>query len=40
MYLVLISLNLPYLFYNTSLITTNSPVTGQASRAVYMHYFG
>jgi len=40
MYLVLISLNLPYLFYNTSLITTKSPVACQTSCAVEMHYFG
>jgi len=34
MYLVLISLNLPYIVYNTSLITTNSRVAGQTSSAV------
>ena len=40
MYLVLINLNLPLIFYNTSLVTTNSPVAGQTSRAVEIHYFG
>ena len=34
-YKALISLNQPEIFYNTSLVTTNSPVTGQTSRAVY-----
>ena len=34
MYRVLISLNLTLVYYNTSLITTNSTVAGQTSRAV------
>jgi len=38
MCLVLISLNLPLIVYNTSLNTTNSPVAGQTFRAVEMHY--
>jgi len=38
--LVLISLKLPLVFYNTSLDTRNSPVAGQTSRAIKMHYFG
>ena len=34
MYLALISLNLPEIIYNTSLISTNSPLAGQNSRVV------
>jgi len=34
MYLVLIGLNLPYIFYNTSHITMTYPVASQSSRAV------
>ena len=34
MYLVLIILNLPLLFYNTSLITTNYPVAGRTEPPV------